>query len=64
MASRLKFTSLVTFYRLKYFTKDDKSIHRLSLKNGLILNVNKNQGDLTTLFEVFVDEDYRFGENT
>lgn len=64
MASRLKFSSLVTFYRLKYFTKDDKQMHRLGLKSGLMLNVNKNQGDLTTLFEVFIDEDYEFGENT
>jgi len=64
MASRLKFSSLITFYKLKYFTNDDKQMHRLGLKNGLELNVNKNQGDLTTLFEVFIDEDYKFGENT
>lgn len=64
MASRLKLGSLITFYRLKYFTKDDKNLHRFRMKNGLSLNVNKNQGDLTTLFEVFVDEDYKFGEST
>ncbi|HMQ79585.1 MAG TPA: FkbM family methyltransferase [Ignavibacteria bacterium] len=64
MASKLKLNSLVTFYRLKYLTKEDKDIHRLNLRNGLALNVNKNQGDLTTLFEVFVDEDYKFGENS
>lgn len=64
MASRLKLGSLITFYMLKYFTKDDKNLHRFRMKNGLSLNVNKNQGDLTTLFEVFVDEDYKFGEST
>lgn len=61
MASRLKLPSLLTFYKLKYLTKADTKIHRLKLRNGLNLNVNKNQGDLTTLFEVFIDEDYNFG---
>jgi len=64
MATRLKIGSLITFYKLKYFTKDDKDMHRISMRNDLKVNVNKSQGDLTTLFEVFVDEDYRFGENT
>lgn len=63
MAARLKFFSLLTFYKLKYIIKNDKHLHRITLKNGLILNINKNQGDLTTLFEVFIDEDYNFGDN-
>lgn len=43
MASRLKFSSLITFYKLKYFTNDDKQMHRLGLKNGLELNVKKTR---------------------
>lgn len=61
MANRLRFASLLTFYKLKYFKKEDTETHRIMLKNGLQLNVNKSQGDLTTLFEVFIDEDYNFG---
>src|SRR5206468_5436914 len=42
------------------FTKEDTQIHTIKLKNGLNLKVNKSSGDLTTLFEVFIDEDYKF----
>ncbi|MCI0448529.1 MAG: FkbM family methyltransferase [Chlorobi bacterium] len=30
------------------------------MKNGLKLSVNRNSGDLTTLFEIFVNSDYNF----
>lgn len=62
MASSLKLPGLISFYRLKYFSGDEKGIHKFPLKNGLRLNINKNEGDLTTFFEVFIDEDYAFGE--
>ena len=60
MFARLKFMSLIRFYKLKYFIKDDSRYHNFRLKNGLKVTVNKNGGDLTTLFEVFVNEDYKF----
>jgi len=42
MATRLKIGSLITFYKLKYFTKDDKDMHRISMRNDLKVNVNKS----------------------
>lgn len=61
MASQLKLPGLFSFYRLKYFSGGGKDIHSISMKNGLRLNLNKSEGDLTTFFEVFIDEDYGFG---
>jgi len=59
-AARLNTGSLVEYYKMKYLNKADNSVHSLGMKNGLKLNVNKNEGDLCTLFEVFIDEDYAF----
>ena len=61
MFSRLSFGSMLRFYKLKYFTGKENKNHKIFLKSGIALNVNKNEGDLTTLYEVFVDEDYNFG---
>lgn len=58
--SRLTGSSMADFYKLKYFTHKNSDIHFLTLKNGLILTVNKNAGDLTTLYEVFINEDYKY----
>lgn len=63
-ASRLNTGSLLEYYKMKYLGKEDSSVHRLTMKNGLKLNVNKNEGDLCTLFEVFIDEDYAFKGET
>lgn len=63
MYSTFKFGSLWDFYRMKYSDKEDKSIHNLALKNGLKVSVNKSAGDLTTLFEIFVNDDYDFKGN-
>lgn len=64
MASNLRLKSLLKFYRLKYLVKVDNTFHGFSLKNGLNVTVNKSEGDLTTLYEVFMDEDYKFGEDS
>jgi len=64
MFGKLKFMSLARFYKLKYFLNEDASYHKFELRNGLKVIVNKNGGDLTTLFEVFVNEDYKFSRNT
>ncbi len=58
--SRLTPSSAASFYKLKYLTKKSSDIHYLKLKNGLTLSVNKNAGDLTTLFEIFINDDYDF----
>lgn len=52
--------SAFIFYWLKYFKKDDDKLHQIRLRNGLTLSANKNAGDLTTLFEIFVNDDYDF----
>jgi FkbM family methyltransferase len=64
MLSTLRISSFFKFYYLKYFIKNDNNVHQFSLRNGLKINVNKSEGDLTTLFEVFVDEDYRFMDSS
>jgi FkbM family methyltransferase len=58
--SRLKLTGALKFYTLKYFKGEDKNIHLLKLRSGQTLSVNKNTGDLTTLFEIFINDDYKF----
>lgn len=63
MLSTFKLKSALDFYNLKYIKGEDKNIHQLKLKNGLNLSVNKNAGDLTTLFEIFVNDDYLFKGN-
>jgi FkbM family methyltransferase len=63
MFSKLRFGSVLKFYRLKYLTGSDTNVNVFHLRNGLSLNVRKNEGDLTTLYEVFVDEDYSFAES-
>ncbi|HEY3249785.1 MAG TPA: FkbM family methyltransferase [Ignavibacteria bacterium] len=60
MFSIFRFASLLKFYKLKYFTGKDSSVNYMKLKNGLKLSAIKSQGDLTTLFEIFIDEDYDF----
>jgi hypothetical protein len=60
MFSIFRFASLLKFYKLKYFTGENSSVNYLKLKNGLKVSTIKSQGDLTTLFEIFVDEDYDF----
>ncbi len=52
--------SALKFYFLKYFKKEDNIVRYLGLNNGLKLGVNKSAGDLTTLFEIFVNDDYLF----
>jgi FkbM family methyltransferase len=59
-ASILTGKSIVNFYKLKYFTGKNSGNHFLKLRNGLTLTVNKNEGDLTTLFEVFIRQDYKY----
>ncbi len=63
MYSTFKLGSMLDFYRMKYSKSDDKNSHNLGLTNGLKLSVNKSAGDLTTLFEIFVNEDYAFKGN-
>jgi len=58
--SVFKLKGAFTFYWLKYFRNGDDKLHRLKLRNGLTVNANKNAGDLTTLFEIFVNDDYDF----
>jgi FkbM family methyltransferase len=60
MLDAFKLKSAMDFYNLKYIKGEDDSVHYLTLKNGLKLGVNKNAGDLTTLFEIFVNDDYPF----
>ncbi len=62
MSARLGFLSLIEFYKLKYFLKNDNTFRTLKLRNGLVVTVNKNAGDLTTFFEIFINEDYKFGD--
>lgn len=52
--------SAIQFYNLKYIKGEDDTTRLLTLKNGLQLSVNKKGGDLTTLFEIFVNNDYSF----
>ncbi len=60
MYSRLELSSLFRFYKLKYLTGENNKIYDFHLKNGLDITVNKNTGDLTTFFEIFVNEDYKY----
>src|SRR4030095_6844939 len=60
MMRACKLKSAMDFYNLKYVKGEDNSTHYLTLKNGLKLSVNKSAGDLTTLFEIFVNDDYSF----
>lgn len=60
MYSRLKPGSFLRFYRLKYLAGDADKKYNFRLKNGLNITVNKKAGDLTTLFEIFVNEDYKY----
>ncbi|MEO8512663.1 MAG: FkbM family methyltransferase [Ignavibacteria bacterium] len=60
MMSVFKPKSALKYYNLKYVKGDDTNTHYLTLKNGLKLSVNKSAGDLTTLFEIFVNDDYSF----
>lgn len=60
MLSVFETPSALEFYKLKYIKGDDDTTHFLTLKNGLKLSVNKKAGDLTTLFEIFVNNDYSF----
>lgn len=60
MLSVFKPGSALSFYKLKYINKDDDTTRFFKLKNGLRLSVNKSAGDLTTLFEIFVNNDYAF----
>lgn len=60
MLSVFKVKSALRYYNLKYIKGKDNNTHYLKLKNGLKLSVNKNAGDLTTLFEIFVNDDYSF----
>lgn len=59
----LKFGSLARFYQLKYFAGNDDKIFVMKMKNGLNFTVNKKAGDLTTLYEIFIDEDYKYDNN-
>jgi len=60
MLDVFKLKSALKFYNLKYIKGEDNTFYDFSLKNGLKLSVNKNAGDLTTLFEIFVNDDYSF----
>jgi FkbM family methyltransferase len=60
MISVFKIRSALVFYKLKYINKKDNTTRYLKLRNGLKLSVNKDAGDLTTLFEIFVNDDYNF----
>jgi len=60
MLSVFKTGSVLDFYRLKYINKNDNTTRYLNLRNGLQLSVKKDAGDLTTLFEIFVNDDYSF----
>jgi len=60
MLKTFKPGSLLSFYNLKYFNKENKATHNFGLWNGLKVSVNKNAGDLTTLFEIFINGDYDF----
>jgi len=64
MLITFKPNSLLRFYKLKYLTRQNNDTHFIKLKNGLSLSVNKSAGDLTTLFEIFINDDYSFaGDN-
>lgn len=58
--SRLKLSSFFRFYKLKYLKGEADKKYNFRLKNGLDITVNKKAGDLTTLFEIFVNEDYNY----
>lgn len=60
MLEVFKLKSALKFYNLKYIKGEDNTFYNFGLKNGLNLSVNKNAGDLTTLFEIFVNDDYSF----
>lgn len=60
MLKVFKTKSALKYYNLKYIKSDDNTTYFLELKNGLKLSVNKSAGDLTTLFEIFVNDDYLF----
>jgi FkbM family methyltransferase len=64
MFSRLKLSSFFRFYKLKYFTGENEKKYNFHLKNGLDITVNKKAGDLTTLFEIFVNEDYKYSNKS
>jgi len=55
-----KFNSAVKFYLLKYIKGQNNKLNYFYLRNGLNVSVNKNAGDLTTLFEIFINGDYSF----
>jgi FkbM family methyltransferase len=60
MLRTFKKGSALKFYNLKYVKGEDNKTYYLQLNNGLKLSVNKSAGDLTTLFEIFVNDDYSF----
>lgn len=60
MLGVFKLKSALKFYNLKYIKGEDNTFYKFGLKNGLNLSVNKSAGDLTTLFEIFVNDDYSF----
>ena len=62
MYSCLKLGSFSRFYILKYFVDKSDKEYIFHLRNGLQIKVIKKAGDLTTLFEIFVNEDYQFNK--
>ena len=60
MFGKMKPKGVYEYYLLKYVRKHDFNNREIKLKNGLNLSVNQKEGDLCTLYEIFIDEDYKF----
>lgn len=63
MFGKIRPKGVYNYYLLKYIKKHDFNNREIKLKNGLNLSVNQKEGDLCTLYEIFINEDYKFLNN-
>ncbi len=57
--NKLGIRGSLKYYFIKYFSKNREKEFKLILSSDLKVNLKNSAGDLCTLYEIFVEEDYR-----
>jgi FkbM family methyltransferase len=59
---KLKLSGSLKYYFIKYFSNNNEKDYKIHVPPALTVNLKNSAGDLCTLYEIFVEEDYKLDD--